>query len=148
MSKSIFEAPARAALFARIDRLAPQATARWGSFTPPRMLAHLIDAVRMALGDLPIPPRKSLLGNRVVRYLIIHVFPFPRGAPTAPALLARAPDTWASDVAALKAVIERAAAQANGGTWQPHPAFGVLSAADWGVLIHKHVDHHLTQFGA
>lgn len=54
----------------------------------------------------------------------------------------------ASARAALKAIIERAAAQSSGGTWQPHPAFGILSTADWGVLIHKHVDHHLVQFGA
>ena len=147
MSRTIFDPSARAELFARIDRLAPQATARWGSFTPPRMLAHLIDSVRMAVGDLPVPQRKSILSNRLVRYLIIHVFPFPKGAPTARALLSRAPDDWASDVAALKAIIERAAAQQDGGTWQPHPAFGVLSAADWGVLIHKHTSHHLTQFG-
>lgn len=147
MSKSIFHAAARSALFARLDRLDPQATARWGKFTSPKMLSHLIDSVRMALGDMPVPPRTSFLGNRVVRYLVIHVFPFPRGAPTAPELLSRAPENWAADVAALKVVIERAAAQANGGTWQPHPAFGVLSTADWGVLIHKHVDHHLTQFG-
>lgn len=147
MSKTIFDPAARAALFARIDSLNPQASARWGRMTPPRMLSHLIDAVRMALGELLIPQRTTFLSNPVVRYLIIHVFPFPKGAPTAPALLARAPDNWASDVAALKAVIERAAAQSRGGTWQPHPAFGVLSSADWGVLIHKHVDHHLKQFG-
>jgi len=147
MAKTIFDSTARTALFARIDRLAPQASARWGSFTAPRMLSHLIDAVRMALGELLIPQRRSFLGNRVVRFLVIHVFPFPKGAPTAPALLARAPDNWASDVATLKAVIERAAAQVHGGTWQPHPVFGVLSSTDWGVLIYKHVDHHLTQFG-
>ena len=148
MTRTIHDPLARAELFARIDKLSPQAAARWGKFTPPRMLAHLIDAVRMAVGDLPIRQRKTFLANRLVRYLVIHVFPFPRGAPTAPALLARAPDHWSSDVAALKAIIERAAAQKDGGTWQPHPAFGVLSAADWGVLIHKHTDHHLTQFGA
>jgi hypothetical protein len=25
--------------------------------------------------------------------------------------------------------------------------FGDLSPVDWGVLIHRHVHHHLTQFG-
>ena len=147
MPRTIYDPSARAELFARLDRLAPDAPARWGSFTPPKMLAHLIDAVRMAVGELPVPQRRSFLANRIVRYLVLHVFPFPRGAPTARELLTRAPGNWASDVAALKAIIERAAAQKDGGTWQPHPAFGVLSAADWGVLIHKHADHHLTQFG-
>ena len=29
-----------------------------------------------------------------------------------------------------------------------HPAFGDLTHESWGVLLHKHVDHHLRQFGA
>jgi hypothetical protein len=29
-----------------------------------------------------------------------------------------------------------------------HPAFGRMTADDWGALIHKHTDHHLRQFGA
>lgn len=148
MAKTIFDPTARAALLARVDRLDATAAARFGTLTAPRMVSHLIDAVRMALGDLPIPPRRSVLSNRMVRYLVIHVLPFPRGAPTAPQLLARVPDQWGADVAALKGLIERAAANAPSGTWQAHPAFGALSTRDWGVLIHKHCDHHLAQFGA
>jgi hypothetical protein len=63
-------------------------------------------------------------------------------------MLSRAPESWPSDIAALKALIERAAANGREGAWARHPAFGALSAHDWGVLIHKHVNHHLTQFGA
>ena len=32
--------------------------------------------------------------------------------------------------------------------WPEHPAFGHLSSRDWGALVHRHVDHHLRQFGA
>ena len=71
----------------------------------------------------------------------------PKGAPTAPQLLARAPESWPADIAALKAIIERAAANESIGRWQDHPAFGDLSTQAWGVLIHRHVAHHLTQFG-
>ena len=148
MPRTILDASSRAALLARLDRLAPTAPARWGKFTAPQMLAHLIEAVRMALGDLPVPPRRSVLRNPVVRFLIIYVLPFPKGAPTARQLLGRPPESWAADVAQLKALVERAAANAAAeGTWQPHPAFGVLSTRDWGALIHKHMDHHLVQFG-
>jgi len=147
MAKSIFYPAARATLVARIDRLEATALARWGKFTAPRMVSHLIDSVRMATGELPIPRRRSFLANRLVRYLAIHVLPFPRGTPTAPQLLARAPESWASDIAALKDQLNRAAAHAPGGHWQAHPVFGELSTDDWGVLIHRHTDHHLTQFG-
>lgn len=148
MAASIFDPAARAALLARLDGLDATARARWGQFTAPRMVSHLISAVRMALGEESCKDRPSFLSNRVVRYLIIHVLPFPKGAPTAREMLSRAPESWPLDIAALKLLIERAAANGRDGPWARHPAFGAISGHDWGVLMHKHVKHHLTQFGA
>jgi hypothetical protein len=31
--------------------------------------------------------------------------------------------------------------------WPVHPAFGTLSSATWGVLVYRHTDHDLKQFG-
>lgn len=148
MANTIFDPAARAVLLARIDGLDATAPARWGKFTAPRMVSHLISAVRIGLGEEPCKDLPSFLSNRVVRYLVIHVLPFPRGAPTAREMLARAPESWSADVATLKALIERAAVNGQDGPWARHPAFGAISAHDWGVLIHKHVNHHLTQFSA
>ena len=44
-----------------------------------------------------------------MKQLIIYVAPFPKGAPTAPELLAREPREWASDVADVQALLDRAA---------------------------------------
>ena len=148
MAASIFDPAARAALLARFDGLEATAPARWGKFTAPRMVSHLISAVRMALGEEACKDRPSILSNRVVRYLVIHHLPFPRGAPTAREMLSRAPESWAADIAAVKALIERAAAKGRDASWARHPAFGDLSGDDWGVLIHRHTHHHLSQFGA
>jgi len=146
MAQTIFDPSARQALLARLDRLAPETPAQWGKFTAPRMVSHLIAAARMALGEIAVKPRKSIMSFPPVRYLIIYVMPWPKGTPTAPEMLARVPESWPGDIATLKALIERAAANETG-QWQPHPAFGTLSARDWGALIHRHVVHHLTQFG-
>jgi hypothetical protein len=35
-----------------------------------------------------------------------------------------------------------------GGKWYPHVAFGKLTPAEWSLLHHKHLDHHLRQFSA
>lgn len=147
MPKSIHDPAARAALLARLDRLDATTPARWGRFTAPQMLTHLIESARMATGELPVRARPSFLRNRLVRYLIIYVAPFPKGAPSAPELLARVPDSWSADIATLTTEVERAAARSPDAAWPAHPAFGNLSGADWGVLIHKHTDHHLSQFG-
>jgi hypothetical protein len=34
------------------------------------------------------------------------------------------------------------------GPWRRHPAFGAMTGTAWGCMLHKHGDHHLTQFGA
>ncbi|MBI2406779.1 MAG: DUF1569 domain-containing protein [Gemmatimonadetes bacterium] len=148
MPKSIYDPAVRASLLARIDRLGASDSARWGQFTAPKMVTHLIESLRMAANEIAVPPRSTFLSNRLVRYLVIYVLPFPRGAPTARQLLARAPDTWASDVSALKTTLERTAAIDPNVAWPAHPAFGDINGSDWGVLIYRHMDHHLRQFGA
>ncbi len=147
MVNTIFDPTARAALLARIDRLNAKAPARWGNFTAPRMVSHLIAAIRIALGDEPAKFRPGPLSSKLLRSLVIYVIPWPKGVKTAPEMLARAPESWTSDISALKAVIERAAATSSPDAWHTHPAFGALSAREWGALIHRHVSHHLTQFG-
>jgi hypothetical protein len=148
MTKTIFHASDRAALLARVQRLNATAAPRWGKFTAPKMVSHLISAVRMALGEERAAARASFLSNRLLRYLVIYVMPWPKGAPTAPEMLARVPDSWADDIQLLTQLIERAAATGRSGPWHPHPAFGDISGDDWGALVYRHVDHHLTQFGA
>ncbi len=145
---SIWNDAERDALTGRVRSLTPAHTAKWGRFTVAGMVAHLNDALRMASGDLPVAAKAPpFLKWAPVRYLIIHVLPMPRGAPTAPELIARctaadlAPEQRAFE--ALLAELPRRQTLASA-----HPAFGRMTRADWGAIIHKHTDHHLRQFGA
>jgi LPS sulfotransferase NodH len=46
-------------------------------------------------------------------------------------------------------LVERfAAAGPAGCTTHPHSFFGRLTPREWAVLMYKHLDHHLRQFGA
>jgi Protein of unknown function (DUF1569) len=113
------------------------------------MLAHLCDGVRMAIGELPIKGKgPRFLRNPIVRRAIIYWLPFPKGAPTAPELLARPAETHRQEVEALKGLLETFAARAGSPRWAEHPAFGPLTERDWGALGYRHIDHHLRQFGA
>lgn len=148
MAFTIFDPRDRTTLLARLDRITPASPRHWGTLTPVGMLAHLSDAMRMALGELVIPPRRTPLALPPVRHAIIHWLPFPKGAPTAPELLARQGGDCAGEAAALRALVERFARTEQAPTSAVHPAFGHLCQRDWGVLVHKHMDHHLRQFGA
>ncbi|MGD9903587.1 MAG: DUF1569 domain-containing protein [Vicinamibacterales bacterium] len=144
---SIWDPAARADLARRAALLTPAHTARWGRLSVAAMVAHLNDAARMALGELTVATKAPpFLRLRPVRALFVHVLPMPRSAPTAPELLARSSDAdLDAELAAFAALLERLAIAT---TLAPtHPAFGPMTREDWGVLAHKHTDHHLRQFG-
>jgi hypothetical protein len=147
--RTVFNLDDRLTLARRLDALSPAAAPRWGRMDYPQMLAHLSDGVRMALGELPVTGRgPGALRLRPIRHAVIYWLPWPKGAPTAPELLARRATDCEGERAELKHLLERLAAMEGAREWPEHPAFGRLSSKDWGALVHRHVDHHLRQFGA
>jgi hypothetical protein len=145
--KSLWQEESQKELRSRLDKLAPESKGAWGKMNSFQMLAHLSDAMRMALGELDIKPKKSPLRFTVVKKLIIYALPFPKGAPTAPELIARAEGDWETEVSSLKELIERFTERHAREEWAEHPVFGKLTKKDWGALAYKHIDHHFRQFG-
>jgi hypothetical protein len=146
--KTLFDPSDRAALLARFDRLTPDSRPAWGKMNVGQMVCHVSDALRAALGDLPCAPKKSLLSNPVMRWLVIHHLPWPRGVPTSPELLSTPPAAeLESDKQEFRRLAEAFAARGAQGITAVHPAFGDISGKTWGALMHRHVDHHLRQFG-
>ncbi|MFN7916622.1 MAG: DUF1569 domain-containing protein [Vicinamibacterales bacterium] len=138
----------RTALLARFAALPATAPARWGRLTAPKMVSHVTDALRAGLGELPVSDKPGPLKVWPLNALVIYYLPWPKGAPTAPELIARTPAGWETELDALRAAIERFASRPVEGPWARHAAFGALSGKDWGRLMFRHLDHHLRQFGA
>ena len=145
---TVFNSTDRETLYARLNGLTLERTPLWGRMTCGQMLAHLTDGVRMTLGELTVQPKRGPLRFGPIRHAVIHWLPFPKGAPTAPELLVRRAQDSAVEIEALKEAMERLAAKAGTRTWEEHPAFGRMTEHDWGVLVYRHTDHHLRQFGA
>jgi len=137
----------RTALLARLRRLQPTATARWGTLTAPKMVCHLADSLRLGLGEVPPTRMDNLATRTIVKWLVVYSpAPPPKGkVQTSPEMLASAPTSWAADVATVERLAER---MASTPTTAAHPAFGPLTHGGWGRLSWKHMDHHLRQFGA
>ncbi len=145
---TLADGPTRAATVQRIQRLAPDTTPSWGQLRAPQMLAHCADALRMAYGDLPCAAKDVPLARFApVKWLMLHVIPFPKGAPTARELLSRDPAAWGDEREAIVELVERFGREQSRAVWPAHPLFGPLSGAEWGTLAWKHLDHHLRQFG-
>ena len=146
--KSLWQEKTRDELMARARRLTPAHRAQWGKFTVDRMLAHLVDAFRMGMGEIEVRPRKiPVIGAWPFNVLFIRFVGMPKNAPTAREIIERAPLSIDAELRQLEAAMERFAAQRERRDWPRHPAFGKLSRSSWGVLGYVHTDHHRRQFG-
>jgi hypothetical protein len=146
--KSIFNPRDHLELQERVQKLRSDKPPLWGKMSAAQMVAHLADSIRMASGELEVAPKKLPLRYSPLKELVLYVLPMFRGLPTAPELISRKAGDWTTEVADLRAqlngVVERGAEALS----PRHPAFGRLSPRQWGVLIYRHMDHHLRQFGA
>lgn len=143
---SLLVAADRDAVLARLHRLTPATQPRWGLLTAPRLLCHLADQLRVALGDLPVVRRDTVMSRTLLKWLVVYS---PLQAPpgkvqTAPEMLTATPSDWAADLLACETLAHRLATTPAGAV---HPMFGPLSHDGWGRLAWKHLDHHLRQFG-
>jgi hypothetical protein len=146
-TRTLLKTSDRDQVLERLRRVRPDARPVWGTLDAPRMLCHLADMMRVALGDVPSKPVHSLLSRTLVKNLVVNTgFKAPRGkVQTAPEMLSSRPGSWETD---LSVCVELAGRVAAGSAKAVHPAFGPLTPEEWGRLCWKHMDHHLAQFGA
>lgn len=134
----------------RVMRLGPQSERQWGKMTAPQMMAHCTVSVQMALGEVK-PPRAMMgriLGPVIKPMALKDGEPMRRNSPTAAQLLVSDERELVAEQQKLCAMIERfSAAGPKGCTDHPHAFFGALTPQEWSKLMHKHLDHHLRQFG-
>ena len=144
---TFWDAATRADLCQRVERLSANHTPLWGKMNAAQMLAHLNDAMRLATGELPAASKNTPFRRWPLKQLIVYVLPWPKGAPTAPELLARIEGAdLGVEQAVFRELAERLASKRPTDHWPEHPAFGSLSHRAWGVLEFRHTDHHLRQF--
>jgi hypothetical protein len=145
--KTLWQESARRELKERLGHLQVDAPARWGKFTAPQMLIHIVDALRMANGEIETRPKNLPIRFTPIKQLVVYWLPFPKGAPTAPELLNQEPGDWAENLAKLRTQIDSFGSRDPKAAWPIHPAFGKMTPKAWGVLGYRHIDHHLKQFG-
>lgn len=134
-------------LLKRVEGLRPDTRAQWGGFTPSKMLWHCAQALDAGLGLYPLKPKSGPLRLWPINKFIIHIAPWPKGAPTAPELIPDSEPDFARAQTDFRAALRRFVEAGPDGKFVPHTAFGSISAGDWGALAYRHIDHHLRQFG-
>jgi hypothetical protein len=149
--KNLFDRATAAEVAQRIERMTPSATRLWGKMTAPQALAHCAVAMEWAVGDRT-PPRMflgRLFGGLVKKKVVGDDAPMRRNSPTAPDLVIADDRELSAEQARLAGLVDRFSSGGPAGcTSRPHSFFGRMTPDEWAVLMYKHVDHHLRQFGA
>ncbi|RAJ76587.1 uncharacterized protein DUF1569 [Chitinophaga dinghuensis] len=147
MMKTILEQPTRDELVSRINQLQENSTAKWGQMNVRQMMRHCILWEEMALGQKKYP--RVFLGRILGRFILKAVLkddaPMRRNSPTIAPM--KINTSVGDDVASQKkkwiALLEE---HRPGMPDIVHPIFGKMTAAEVGLLLYKHTDHHLRQF--
>ena len=146
--KTILDKLTRDGLVARINSLTENSTAEWGEMTVCQMLKHCILAEGMYRGENKYPRMflGRLIGKVALKGLLKDDAPMRRNSPTIPHF--KISETG-GDVAAEKkkwiALINDY--QRFNNPDFAHPFFGKMTEEQVGILVYKHADHHLRQFG-
>jgi hypothetical protein len=148
--KNLFDPIRSTEMIQRLDRLRPDSPRQWGKMTASQAVAHCAIAFECALGDTR--PRRMvlgrILGGVVKRFGLRDDSAMRPGSPTSPDMVVADQRDLDTERRRLRGLIDRfTAAGPSGCTNQPHSFFGRLTPEQWAVLMYKHTDHHLRQFG-
>jgi hypothetical protein len=148
--RNIFEPNASQEIKQRISHLRPDSERQWGKMNPAQTAAHLCKGMEQALGDV-LPPRLligRLMGGFVKSRALRDDAPMRRNSPTVPGFVVLDDRDFIAERDRLNGLIDRVAAAGPAGcTAHPHSFFGNMTPEQWGILMYKHLDHHLRQFG-
>jgi hypothetical protein len=148
--KNLFEAATVEEVKERLARLRPDSGRQWGTMNAAQAIAHCSAGLELAVGDR-LPPRKLLgriIGGLVKPLALGNDEPMRRNTPTVKDLVVKDERDLEMERKRLSALIDRFAAAGPGGcTPHPHSFFGRLTPQEWAILMYKHLDHHLRQFG-
>ena len=148
--KTIFDKPTREELIARITSLNDNSSAQWGRMNVSQMARHNTYWNGWVLGKEAHTYKQAFLGKvfgkTALRKMIKDQKPFDRNIPTSSQFKV---EETRGDLEAekLRWVSLTKAYESYDNPAFIHDFFGKMTKEQVGVLVFKHSDHHLRQFG-
>ena len=147
---TLFDAAARDRILVRIESLRPSSPRGWGKMDAAQMMSHCALALEAATGDAVLHSNfMARLIGPLFKGWIVGPKPFSQNSPTHPLLVMKSPCEFNRERTRLVAVVRKfhAAGPASAAKYR-HAFVQKLTGDEWGRVQHKHLDHHLRQFGA
>ena len=140
----------RGDLIGRLNKLTGEEKPAWGKMNVSQMMSHLVQTAELPF-SVTLPDKSNFFSRTLVKPLVLYVLPMPKEIKTSPEMdqqeNGRKPLEFNVDKGLVVDGINKLAELPADHECKHHPFFGKLSATEWGILAHKHIDHHLKQFG-
>lgn len=135
----------------RINRLTPSTPANWGKMNVSQMLAHCNVTYEMAYETKHPKPNffMRFFLKTFIKKIVTGVAPYKHNSQTAPAFIIKENKDFEAEKLRLINYINKT--QQLGEVHFDNKeslSFGPLNKTEWNNQFYKHLDHHLTQFGA
>lgn len=146
--KTLFDPDAQQELLHRAEKLTAESRPVWGKMTSAQMLAHCTRGMQVPVGDLQLKPHLMRFVGRFLKNTYIHgEKQFPQNSPTAKEFVITDPCDFAKEKEGFLNVFKKLGAGKQAVVVSEHSFFGKMTPEEWGLLMYKHVSHHLQQFG-
>ena len=145
--KNLFNTEDKQEIICRLQKLTPIHQRQWGKMEVAQMLKHCTLPLEMALTN-PKPPR-SFMGRimgPLFKNAVMGTPPFKKNSFTPPEFRVVSEQDFNTQKEKLVGLISRFNHENVSDTM--HPFFGKLTNEEWGHGNYKHLNHHLSQFGA
>ena len=148
---NIFEKEVSETVTQRINNLTVNSQPKWGKMNVAQMLAHCNVIYEMVYEDKHPKPNFLLkfILKTFVKKIVVSETPFKHNEKTAPAFLISDSRNFEAEKQRLIDHINKTQQLGeNHFDNKLYHSFGVLNIAEWNNMFYKHLNHHLTQFGA
>jgi hypothetical protein len=146
---NLFDNTNATAILNRLEQLKPDIQRKWGRMDVTKMMAHCSAALEMSMTQEKFP--RSFMGfvfGKMARPTFSGPQPFKQNLPTDKRFLIANPETFEIEKAKLISLVKKFSGEKEKALSPfPHPFFGKLRPEEWAAGMHKHLDHHLQQFG-
>lgn len=149
--QSLFNKTDNEAIVNRINALSPASQKQWGKMNVSQMLAHCQASIKVAYGETKLKRglMAVLFGKLVKKQLVKDEKPFSRNLPTDKNFVVIDEKEFFAEKEKLISLVKRfEQVGPTGISKDVHPFFGTMTPQEWDIIQWKHLNHHLTQFGA
>ena len=135
---------------ARIAKLTPDSRPQWGKMAVGQMLAHCNVTYELAFENKHPKPNAVLrfILKLLIKPSVVSAKPYKRNSPTGPVFVVKDTKDFAAEKSRLLAYVNKTRdlgeAHFQG---RAYHSFGPMTAGEWHNMLHKHLEHHLGQFG-